>query len=88
MIESSLQDSLKVMERNIYRLGTRGERIDEIEKKSNQLMDSSYEFVERFDPLWKRVGRQLLCCPKWWCVKSNHAEGEVAFDTLPMIEIE
>jgi len=86
MIESNLWSAMKTMETNIHRLGMRGERVDDIEKQSNELMQSSYEFVERFDPWYLRVARNVMCCPSWWC-RVEQASPSEDIGTLPWIEL-
>ncbi len=83
MIESNLFSAMKTMEKNIHRMGMRGERVDDIEKQSNDLMESSYQFVERFDPWYVRAARNVMCCPKWWCRSVEESDT----GTLPWAEL-
>ncbi len=85
MIESNLWNAMKTMEKNIHRMGMRGERVEDIERQSSDLMESSYEFVERFDPWYIRAAKNVMCCPNWWC-RSTVSSVETV-DKLPWIEV-
>lgn len=83
MIESNLMSAMKTMERSIGRMGNRGEKIDDIERNAGKLMESSYEFVERFDPWHVRLVRNVLCCPRWWFRCPTTATEPDSIDRLP-----
>jgi hypothetical protein len=84
MIEITLYDTMTTLEHTLHRMGGRGVQIDEIERASNELLDSSNEFVDRFDPWYVRVWKNMFCCPRWWCEWKKEEETD---GMMPWVEV-
>ncbi len=66
MIEFNLSKTIDTMNHTLGQVSMRGLEVDEIEKNSEKLLESSNEFVYKFIPWYERLWYNLWCCPKWW----------------------
>lgn len=66
MIETNLNSTISTVQTSMARLSSRGMAIDYISKQSEDLLNSSDEFVAKFIPWYKRVWKNIWICPNWW----------------------
>ena len=71
MIEINLSKTIDTMNHTLGQVSMRGLEVDEIEKSSEKLLESSNEFVHYFIPWYERLWYNLWCCPKWWIRQSQ-----------------
>lgn len=79
-IHKNLNDSIYIMHGNVRKIIERGQQIDDIEKNSEDLLQSSKEFMYRVVPWYKRIIFCVFCCPSWWFQTQTKALQEQLFD--------
>ncbi len=81
-INSNLIQTTDILHRSLIKLSERGLKMNELEEKSDMLLESSNQFISFFDPWYIRIGK--TCCRPWW-FRWDREEDEPR--TLPMVVI-
>ena len=74
-INQNLRDTTDIMHKSLIKMSERGMSIDEIQNKSEELLDSSNQFIMFFDPWYIRIWKNVSCCYRpWWFQCSEASE--------------
>ena len=87
-IQQTSQNLLNVtdiMHSSLIKMSERGTSINELEIKSEELLDSSNQFISFFDPWYIRIWKNVSCCYRSWWFQFPQEEDKLHI--LPWVKV-